>query len=36
MGFSEKRWTRNPAGIENTPYAIKKAKARNPAAPRLT
>jgi hypothetical protein len=35
-GFSLKRSTRNPAGIDMTPYAMKKEKTRNPAAVRLT
>ena len=35
-GFSVKRSTKKPAGIDITPYAIKKAKIRKPAAVRLT
>ena len=31
-GFSPKRSTRKPAGIDNTPYAIKNEKGRNTTA----
>ena len=35
-GFSENLSTRKPAGMDITPYAIKNAKAKNPAAVRLS
>jgi len=35
-GFSPKRSTRNPAGIDITPYAIKKENGNKAAAARLT